>query len=216
MTAPDQDPQQSTAPDFLSLPWPRTTDRLVIRPATAEDGDALWEFWRLPEVGMWLGWAPVDRSDWEATYPAKRADFLVVEHEGRVIGNLMLQLGDGWGQREVADQAVKVQAEIGWVFHPDSGGRGLATEAVEDLLALCFVDLGLRRVEAGAFADNEPSWRLMERAGMRRESYSVRESLHRELGWIDGVLYAMLAEEWRAHSSRGDDSESAGRSAAAS
>ena len=58
--------------------------------------------------------------------------------------------------------------------------------------------MDFREVEAGAFAANEPSWRLMERVGMRRESYSVKESLHRELGWIDGVLYAMLDEEWRA------------------
>ena len=36
--------------------------------------------------------------------------------------------------------------------------------------AVCFVDLGLRRVTANCFADNEASWRLMERLGMRRET----------------------------------------------
>lgn len=189
------------APRLLSQAWPRSTERLTIRLATPADSSALWEFWRLPEVGKWLGWAPVDQEDWDATLPAKLADFLIVEHEGRVIGNLMLHIEDAWAQREVAERATQVQAEIGWVFHPDSGGRGLATEAVEDLLGLCFQDLGLRRVQAGAFADNEPSWRLMDRVGMRREYYAVRESLHRDLGWIDGVLYAMLADEWRARRS---------------
>jgi RimJ/RimL family protein N-acetyltransferase len=63
-------------------------------------------------------------------------------------------------------------------------------------MGVCFEHLGMRRIEAGAFAANEPSWRLMERVGMRRESYSVKESLHRDLGWVDGVLYAMLADEW--------------------
>ena len=33
---------------------------------------------------------------------------------------------------------------------------------------------------------------------MRREAVMVKESLHRELGWIDGVQYALLADEWRS------------------
>jgi RimJ/RimL family protein N-acetyltransferase len=183
---------------FRGLKWPLRTQRLILRPAELDDAEALWVHRGLPEVGRWLGWHPVDRADWRITYPEKYRDYLVVEHEGRVIGDLMLRIGDGWGQREVKAHTVGVQAELGWTFAPEAGGRGLATEAVEALLAVCFEDLGLRRVEAGAFAANEPSWKLMERVGMRRESYSVKESLHRELGWLDGVLYALLADEWRA------------------
>ncbi|MEA5118204.1 MAG: GNAT family N-acetyltransferase [Propionicimonas sp.] len=185
-------------PAFRTLPWPLRTERLTLRPAELDDAAALWLHRGLPEVGRWLGWHPVDRADWDATYPSKYLDYLVVEHEGRVIGDLMLRVGDGWGQREVREQTLGVQAELGWTFDPAYGGRGLATEAVEALLAVCFDALGLRRVEAGAFAANEPSWRLMERVGMRRESFTVKESLHRELGWSDGVLYALLAEEWQA------------------
>jgi len=39
--------------------------------------------------------------------------------------------------------------------------------------------------------------RIMEKLGMRCENRGVRDSLHRDLGWIDGVVYALLAEEWR-------------------
>ncbi|RII87839.1 N-acetyltransferase, partial [Clavibacter michiganensis] len=78
------------------------------------------------------------------------------------------------------------------------GGRGLATEAVRAALRIAFEGLGVRRVVASAFADNGPSLRLAERVGMRRESYAVADSLHRDLGWIDGVGYALLAEEWAA------------------
>jgi RimJ/RimL family protein N-acetyltransferase len=38
----------------------------------------------------------------------------------------------------------------------------------------------------------------MERIGMRREAHNVRDSLHRTRGWLDGLGYALLAEEWRA------------------
>ncbi len=58
-------------------------------------------------------------------------------------------------------------------------------------------ELGLRRVTAGCFAANEASWRLMERVGMRREIHTVRESLHRSGEWLDGMGYALLADEWR-------------------
>jgi RimJ/RimL family protein N-acetyltransferase len=39
----------------------------------------------------------------------------------------------------------------------------------------------------------------MEKLGMRRELYAVRESLHRTGEWLDGAGYALLADEWRAN-----------------
>jgi len=106
-------------------------------------------------------------------------------------------VSDAWAQAEVVEQARGVQAELGWALHPDHAGQGYATEAVRELIRICFEDLGLRRVTAGCFADNEASWRLMERVGMRREQYAVAESLHRSGAWLDGLGYALLADEWR-------------------
>ena len=94
--------------------------------------------------------------------------------------------------------AQAVQADLGWTLHPDHTGRGFATEALEAALRICFDELGLRRVTADCFAVNERSWRLMERIGMRRETHSVRDSLHRSGAWLDGFGYALLADEWRA------------------
>jgi RimJ/RimL family protein N-acetyltransferase len=53
-------------------------------------------------------------------------------------------------------------------------------------------------VIAQCFADNEPSWRLMERLGMRREQHTKQDSLHRNGEWLDGMMYALLRDEWRA------------------
>lgn len=80
---------------------------------------------------------------------------------------------------------------------PPHNGRGYATEAVRALLDIVFDELQLRRVTASCFAANEASWRLMERLGMRRETYNVRESLHRSGEWLDGMVYALLADEHR-------------------
>ena len=81
---------------------------------------------------------------------------------------------------------------------PNTHGRGYATEAVRALLDIAFDGLGLRRVTAACFADNDASWRLMERVGMRRETYTVRDA-HRSGDWLDGMVYALLADEHRPH-----------------
>ncbi|WP_241979871.1 GNAT family N-acetyltransferase [Cryobacterium sp. TMT4-31] len=77
------------------------------------------------------------------------------------------------------------------------GGQRFATEAVREALRLCFEDRQLGQVVAEAFAANEPCRRLAEHIGMRQELHGVRDSLHRDLGWIDGIGYALLADEWK-------------------
>ncbi|HUN32163.1 MAG TPA: GNAT family N-acetyltransferase [Trebonia sp.] len=183
-----------------TLDWPVRTERLLLRRPVRDDLDATWAFRRLPEVHDWLGAATATYDEYRERYlrETRLAAMLVVELDGRVIGDLMLKVEDGWAQEEVADQAKGVQGELGWAFDPAYGGKGYATEAVRALIGLSFGPLGLRRVVANCFSDNEPSWRLMERLGMRREAHSVRESLHRTKGWLDGLVYALLAEEWEA------------------
>lgn len=179
--------------------WPLRTQRLTIRPATVGDCEATWAFRRLPEVGEWITRAPTTLEDYRGQFesPEYLDKTLVVLRGDEVVGDLMLKVEDAWSQAEVADRARGVQAELGWVLHPAHSGQGYATEAVRALIGFCFTELGLRRVTANSFADNVASWRLMERLGMRRELYAVRESLHRSGEWLDGIGYAVLADEWR-------------------
>lgn len=180
--------------------WPRRTRRLLLRPAVLADADTTWPIRNDEEVLRWMTSAPRTLWDYRAMFlfPARLDKTLVVERDGVVIGDLMLAVEDAWSQREVADRARGVQAELGWCIGTRYQGNGYATEAVEELLRICFEDLSLRRVTANCFADNEASWRLMERLGMRREVHTRRESLHRSGQWLDGMGYAMLAEEWQA------------------
>ena len=184
--------------------WPVRTERLQIRPMTAPDIDAMWAWRQLPDVNRWLGLAPDTIEAFRERYldPERLASMYIVEllqdtGEPPVpIGDIMIRIGDGWGQLEVADQVKGVEAELGWVLDPEYTGRGYATEAIRAVIGVCFGQLGLRRVHAGCFADNEPSWRLMERLGMRREEFSRKTALHRSGEWLDGLNYGILAEEW--------------------
>ena len=193
-----------TPPSLDDVPWPRHTKRLLIRRATADDLDATWQYRRLPEVSQWLTSAPTSLEQYaERFLDADRlARTLVIELPGAepvVIGDLMVAIQDAWAQAEVAEQAKGVQAELGWVLHPDHQGHGYAREAVAAMIRMCFQDLGLRRVTAGCFAANETSWRMAEKLDMRRETVTVRESLHRSGEWLDGYYYALLAEEYLSH-----------------
>jgi RimJ/RimL family protein N-acetyltransferase len=178
--------------------WPVRTDRLSLRPATIEDLDTTWRFRRLGSVNRWLSRAPrtLEEHRRQFTEPGSLEKTIVIELDGEVIGDLMIGVEDGWAQADVAEDARGTEGHLGWVLDPAHTGRGYATEAVREVLRISFEDLGLRRVEAGCFAANEASWRLMERVGMRREAHNVRESLHRDGGWMDGFTYALLADEW--------------------
>ncbi len=177
--------------------WPITTQRLSIRPAEESDAVAFHAYRRLPEVSDWLPRLSVDLASVEERFrdeEFRRRTFLV-EQDDEVIGDLYLSVSDCWAQAEVQDQAPQ-QAEIGWALSTEHQGQGLALEAVRALVDVCFGELRLRRVYATCFADNTASWRLMEKLGMRREAHHVKESLHRERGWLDGYTYALLADEW--------------------
>jgi RimJ/RimL family protein N-acetyltransferase len=182
------------------IAWPLTTERLVLRPATPEDASAVFRYRRLPEVARWLTASPQDETTFSQrlVQPENLGPTVVVERDGAVVGDLLLRVEDGWGQLEVAADAARTQAEIGWAFGPEVQGLGLATEAVRRLVEACFTELGLRRVTAICFADNAPSWRLMERIGMRREGTFRADSLHRDGRWLDSYAYGLLREEWEA------------------
>lgn len=187
-------------PALQDLAWPVTTERLTLRPATASDAEAVWRYRRLPAVAEWMTAVPGALDAWAPQFaePDRLRVTLVAEHEGVVVGDLMVRVEDAWAQTEVAGDAVATQAELGWAFDPARHGRGLATEAAARVIGLCFTDLGLRRVTALCFADNTPSWRLMERIGMRREATFRAESLHRSGRWLDSFAYALLREELAA------------------
>ncbi|HQZ34076.1 MAG TPA: GNAT family N-acetyltransferase [Ilumatobacteraceae bacterium] len=181
------------------IDWPVRTRRLVIRPAVDDDEAAVWSYRKLATTSTWLNTSHGDRASFRKSFrdPVARANTLVIEHGDSVIGDLLVRIEDGVSQTEMRDKAARTQAEIGWALHPDHAGRGYATEAVNDILRVCFDELGLRRVIAGCFSANTESWRLMERVGMRRERHTIRHALHRSGEWMDGYGYALLAEEWR-------------------
>lgn len=72
--------------------------------------------------------------------------------------------------------------ELGWVIHPHYHNRGYATAAVKTAIQELF-QKDFRKIIAGAFENNIPSQRVMEKAGMRlqeqTENIEYRGKIHR-------------------------------------
>ncbi len=90
--------------------------------------------------------------------------------------------------------------DLGYVFNRSYHGKGYATEAAKALVEYAFGELNAHRIVAYCNPDNTPSWRLMERLGMRREAY-MRKNVSFKSGedgspiWWDSYMYAILSEE---------------------
>ena len=176
------------------LTWPRRTARLELRRTTDQDADALWELKSDERQNRWTTRLYRNRAEFDADWAAHAATDLLAHREGKLVGVLMVQQQDAWSQAEVADLARGQQVELGWRVAPCAQGDGVATELARAGLEIA-LEMGVHRVEASCFVENAASWRVMEKVGMRRETHSVQESLHRDGTWHDGFTYAITTAE---------------------
>jgi RimJ/RimL family protein N-acetyltransferase len=193
-------------PDF-----PLRTSRLTLRPYVTDDLDGVLDIQSRPEVMRYLRSGPRDRGEvreWlhrrieatataTATAPDSEGDSMslavVLPETGAIIGNVVL----------FTRSREHRQGEVGYVFHPDHGGQGYATEAAEAMLRLGFEELGLHRIAGRLDARNAASARVLERLGMRREARFLQSEIVKG-EWTDELVYAMLEDEWRARHPAGD------------
>ncbi len=90
----------------------------------------------------------------------------------------------------------RVSGTLSYWLDEDHRGEGYATEAVSLLVDHAVDQLGLHRVAAEAFAENESSQRLLDRLGFVHEG-TARECRIADGKYRDVERYAVLADEWR-------------------
>jgi RimJ/RimL family protein N-acetyltransferase len=88
--------------------------------------------------------------------------------------------------------------EIGWRIAPRFQRQGLAEEAARLALAYGFGPARLDRIVAWTPLGNEPSWRLMEKLGMRRDRIFDHPSLPPGHPLRQHLLYAIDRADWIA------------------
>lgn len=180
--------------------YPRTTERLVIRPPKAEDVDVITAYRNDPRVNA--------LQDWDLPYPRERVERLVeklskltdiapgvgmqlmIELDGTVVGDLYVGLDENSHPPEHG------VAEIGFTLIPSAQGRGIAFEAASAVIDDLVERLGVHRVVAQLSPENRASARLLERLGMHVESLAPKSYWCRG-AWDDNLVYAMTSQEWR-------------------
>lgn len=143
--------------------------RVTLRPLTVGDGDALFAMNGDPGVMAHFP-AVMTRAESDAWLTR-----LMAHHAGHGFSFCAVDLAGAACIGVVGLMTIPWQArftpavEIGWRIHPRHQGQGLAREAAELALAHGFGVLRLREIVAFTVPSNRPSWRLMQRLGMRAD-----------------------------------------------
>ena len=183
--------------NLASLPLPLQTERLALRALRPADFPAYAAYHGRAEVYRFLympaptGQALQDQFAAVLAQPfAQDGDTLRLAVTRRaddaLVGEVLLK---------IASRAA-LQAEVGYIFHPDFAGQGYATEAVATMLGLGFDALGCHRIFARLDALNAGSVGVVERLGLRREAHLIQNDRFNGV-WGDEYIYAMLGSEWR-------------------
>lgn len=184
--------------EFQVLTAPIATDRLILRKLTPEDFASYAAYRSREDVYRYLYAAPLTGNALEERFEKLlQAPFendgdifrlaVIRQEDDALIGDVILKL---------ANKAA-LQAEVGYVFHPDYGGKGYATEAVSAMISAGFETFGFHRIFARLDSRNKGSVGLVERLGLRRQAHLVENDRFNG-EWGDEYIYGILAREWAA------------------
>lgn len=165
------------------------TDRLIIRRFEREDWLAILEYTSNRSVMKYM---PAGVFDDEKAIEFIRKNMgeeaqnfaVILKNSGKLIGHIVFLKYFG-----------EHTYEIGWVFNPRFHNQGYASEAAQGIVEYGFKEMNLHRIIATCQPENIPSWRVMEKIGMRREGYFQKCIPHGN-EWWDEYYYAILREEW--------------------
>ena len=173
-------------PILRDVPEEFETERLLLRAPRAGDGAEMHEaiVESADHLRVWVPWAKPDITvdEEEALQRKKRINFLArdsfffniyLKSAGTLVGVIALWNID-WGVPKF---------EIGYFIRKSLEGQGYATEAVNGITRFAFDQLGALRIQITSPLQNEPSWRVAERAG-----YTLEGILRNNNRDVDGNL----------------------------
>ncbi|MGD8426792.1 MAG: GNAT family N-acetyltransferase [Balneolaceae bacterium] len=154
-----------------------TTGRLVLRPPTYEDLEALFEIHGDPETNKFNPSGPqrnieesrVMLNRWLKHWETYGFGYWVVatkKHPQKIIGCGGLFFKDFSGTQ---------RANLYFRFRPSAWGRGYATEMANKAKKYAYEDLNLSHIAATVRPTNKPSIKLLERLGMIRRGIIKNE-----------------------------------------
>jgi RimJ/RimL family protein N-acetyltransferase len=165
----------------------------ALRPWRDDDLRSIVAACQDPEIPRWTRVpSPYGESDarayllqrYDVLEAGNAAPFAIVsaEDDQRLLGSISL-MDISW---------THARAEVGYWLARESRGQGHGTRAVGAICRWGFERLALERIALLASTRNEPSLRVAERAGFRREAV-LRSYMRTRDGREDMVAFALLA-----------------------
>lgn len=179
------------------------TERLILRDWREDDWPIFFRHTNTPQVMRWL--AGVMDEPKQAAQRRRVEDcaarhghcFWVVERQmdgdhlsGELLGFCGLKRVDAPGS------SVAGQFEIGWRLRQEAWGRGYAREAAQASLRAGFERFGAEEIVALTVIENEASWGLMKRLGMRRREELDFEDERYDAPFRATIVYSLSRREW--------------------
>ena len=167
------------------------TERLILRPFTEADYGDMFEFLYQLRDDEYEGYPGItyENGREHLKYRLGSEEFYAIEltEAGKVIGNIYC------GKKDFAAK------EVGYIVNKRYQQKGYAAEALSAVIAQAFRE-GAHRVYADCDPRNVPSWKLLEKVGLRREAHFRQNIWFRrdENGvpvWKDTLVYAVLEDE---------------------
>ena len=165
------------------------TNRLLIREFEIQDWQAVYEYTSNPNVMKYIP---------EGVFNEEEAKKFVSENSGEkakhfpiILVSENIVIGHIVFHQYFGDHTY----EIGWVLNPNYYNNGYASEAAKAVLDYGFKEKKLHRIIATCQPENIPSYRVMEKIGMRREGY-FKKCIPNGDEWWDEYYYSVLEEEW--------------------
>jgi len=177
------------------------TERLILRQIQTKDIADIVENINNIKISKWLLVVPYPYGRKDALFwinnsakkakeiPRKEYGFgIELKAEGRIIGGISLHVSRQY------DKSATVGYWLGekyWKF-------GYGSEALEALIDLAFRKLKLKRLEAGVFAGNPSSGKLLEKFGFQEEGYKRQAMRCKADGKLkDEYIYGLLSRQYK-------------------
>lgn len=174
------------------------TDRLYIRPVNEADSQAMFAYRSDTETNKFLSLIPesvddvaefISKTSLRLNIPGTWFQVVLIERSSDLL------IGDIGIHFLETDTQID-QVEIGYTLSKNFRGKGYATEALTEIIDYLIHHLQKHRVIASIDPANRASIKLMERLGFRREAHFVKSLFFRG-EWVDDLIYAILADEWK-------------------
>ncbi|MFB7640222.1 GNAT family N-acetyltransferase [Peribacillus butanolivorans] len=167
------------------------TERLILRELTVDDAQDILNCFSNPDVLRYYGQKPLTSLDqvknivvnFANNYNEKRGIKWGIEskEEEGIIGTIGFH---DWSSEHK-------RAEIGYALFPENWGKGLATEAVLEVISYGFKELNLKRIGAIVFVENKASNELLIKLGFEKEGV-LKNYMYQNDVPFDTNVYSLL------------------------